>query len=185
MIAALVAGASLAPASSRADTLHTDSDYVEHEGVVDEMVVDMTPRAEVGYRRGRRVAIKVVQLGWADVEVATAKAFLAMREAARADGVDLWIRSGFRSMEQQRWLYAAWKAGWGNKAARPGHSNHQSGRALDLYVDDPATYGWLKQHARRFGFKETVRGEPWHWEYTKPPPKKKSKKRKAPSKKGR
>lgn len=139
--------------------------------------VDLTPRSELGYRRGKRIKIQVVRIGWADVEVRTARAFLAMREGAAADGVDLWIRSGFRDHETQRWLYQAYKEGWGNKAARPGHSNHQSGRALDLYIDDPATFAWLEANARRYGFKRTVRGEPWHWEYTKPPAKKKKRKK--------
>jgi hypothetical protein len=84
----------------------------------------------------------------------------------------LYIRSGFRSHEIQQWLYQAYKEGYGNKAARPGFSNHQSGSALDIYLPDPATYDWLNKHARKFGFKRTVKGEPWHWEYTKPPKKK-------------
>ena len=127
--------------------------------------VDMTPRATIGYRKGRRMTLHVVTIGWAEVEVATAKAFLAMRAAAARDGVELWIRNGFRAQEHQEWLYQAYRAGWGNQAARPGYSNHQSGRALDLSVRDPATMSWLDTHGRRFGFKRTVRSEPWHWEF--------------------
>lgn len=33
----------------------------------------------------------------------------------------------------------------------------------------PGTFAWLEANARRFGFKRTVTGEPWHWEYVKPP----------------
>jgi len=128
----------------------------------------------IGYRRGRPMKIEVVTIGWAEVEVKTAKAFLAMQRAAAADGVELYIRSGFRRHENQVWLYQAWREGWGNKAARPGFSNHQSGRALDLYVGDPAIRQWLDEHARRFGFQRTVAGEPWHWEYAKRPPRRKA-----------
>ena len=135
-------------------------------------------RPAVGYRKGRPLRIRVVTLGWTDVEVTTARAFLAMATAAADDGVELWIRSGFRSHEEQRLFYQAWRQGWGNRAARPGHSNHQSGRALDLYLA-PGTYAWLEANARCFGFKRTVKGEPWHWEYVAPPRKHRRPRRRA------
>lgn len=138
---------------------------------------DLTAQDAVGYRNGRKLKIQVVQISYTYVEVNTAKAFLAMQAAAAADGVDLWIRSGFRSYEEQEWFYQAWKEGWGNKAARPGHSNHQTGRALDLDLDLAGSREWLEKHARKHGFKRTVPGEPWHWEYVKKPAKKKSKKK--------
>lgn len=125
-------------------------------------------RAAVGYRHGKPRRIQVVTLGWTDVEVRTARAFLAMAAAAAEDGVELWIRSGFRSQDEQRMFYQAYREGWGNRAARPGHSNHQSGKALDLYLGD-GTFAWLEANARRFGFRRTVAGEPWHWEFVKPP----------------
>jgi LAS superfamily LD-carboxypeptidase LdcB len=122
------------------------------------------PRVERGYRNGKPVRIRVVQIGWAEVEVATARAFKKMALAARKDGIDLSIRSGFRSHQRQKELYRAWREGWGNKAARPGFSNHQSGSALDIDLDN-STLAWLSRNAKRFGFKQTVRGEPWHWEF--------------------
>jgi hypothetical protein len=127
------------------------------------LVTELVARPAVGYRRGRPMKLRVVTVGWADVELRTARAFLAMRQAAARSGIDLWINSGYRTHEQQTLLYRAWREGWGNGAARPGYSKHQSGRALDLDVRDPATFAWLKRHARRFGFRRTVRSEPWHW----------------------
>ena len=121
-------------------------------------------RTERGYRHGKPMRIKVTQIGWADVEVHTARAFVRMAEAAARDGVELWIRSGFRSHAAQKSLFQRFREGWGNKAARPGYSNHQSGRALDLRVDADML-AWMTKHARRFGFMRTVPGEPWHWEY--------------------
>ena len=53
-------------------------------------------------------------------------------------------------------------------AAKPGHSNHQAGTALDLLLDAPETFDWLQANAKRFGFVRTVRKEPWHWEYQAP-----------------
>jgi D-alanyl-D-alanine carboxypeptidase len=127
----------------------------------------MEPYAATGYRKGKKVKLQLVQIDWAEVELETARAFLAMREAAAADGIELMIRSGWRSNERQLWLYQAWRMGVGNKAARPGYSNHQAGRALDIYLDEP-TFAWLERNARRFGFRRTVRGEPWHWERVRP-----------------
>ena len=122
-------------------------------------------RVERGYKNGRPMRIRVVTIGWADVEISTARAFRKMEAAAAKDGVDLSIRSGFRSHERQHMLYRAWREGWGNKAARPGFSNHQSGRALDIDMDG-AVAAWMSRNAKKFGFRQTVRGEPWHWEFT-------------------
>jgi D-alanyl-D-alanine carboxypeptidase len=161
---ALVSGIALLLAAVPA-AAETDQEARE----VDDRGDSLVPRTAVGYRKGRPRKISVVTLGWSDVEVRTAKAFLAMRQAAQEAGIELWIRSGFRSHEQQLMFYQAWREGWGNRAARPGHSNHQSGRALDIYIGDPGIFQWLERNARRFGFKRTVRGEPWHWEYTARP----------------
>lgn len=122
-------------------------------------------RTERGYRNGRPFRIRVTTIGWADVEVDTARAFKKMAAAARKAGVSLEIKSGFRSHQRQKELYRAWREGWGNRAARPGFSNHESGRALDISLDRDGTYRWLRKNARRFGFTQTVRGEPWHWEF--------------------
>lgn len=64
-------------------------------------------------------------------------------------------------------LQAAYKAGGGNLAARPGYSNHQGGIAVDVGVGGTASavYRWLAANAGRFGFVRTVKSEPWHWEY--------------------
>jgi LAS superfamily LD-carboxypeptidase LdcB len=125
---------------------------------------DERPRVAKGYRDGRPLKLRVVELDGFDVEVGTARAFRAMQRAAAADGVDLRLVSGFRTHERQAELYRSFRRGHGNPAARPGYSNHQAGRALDLDVDGSA-YGWLQANARRHGFHRTVRGEPWHWEF--------------------
>lgn len=123
----------------------------------------------IGYRHGRPHLIEVVRLESNEVEINTARAFLRMQAAAAKDGVDLRIESGFRSAEQQLELFRAWRRGRGNKAARPGESNHQSGRALDLRVHHRGAKEWLAANAAMFRFKRTVKGEPWHWEYVDAP----------------
>ena len=122
-------------------------------------------RNATGYCEGEKIDVKVVECGGAEAEVHTAIAFRAMARAADKAGIDLRIRSGFRSHQKQQKLYKAYRKGNGNLAAVPGFSNHESGRALDLFVTDYKVYEWLQGHAARYGFHRTVSGEPWHWEY--------------------
>ncbi|HEY5926132.1 MAG TPA: D-alanyl-D-alanine carboxypeptidase family protein [Kofleriaceae bacterium] len=122
-------------------------------------------RTVTGYTKGRKTTIKLVEIGGVELEAKTARAFRQMASAALAKGVQLAIRSGFRSHERQKLLYEWYRRGWGNLAARPGYSNHQNGRAVDIYIDDYAVFEWLKINAHRFGFKRTVKREAWHWEY--------------------
>ena len=122
-------------------------------------------RNATGYREGEKIEIKIADCGGAEAEVHTAIAFRAMAHAAAKAGIDLRVRSGFRSFAKQKKLYKAYRKGEGNLAARPGFSNHESGRALDLYVTDYKVFEWLQNHAARYGFHRTVPGEPWHWEY--------------------
>ena len=115
-------------------------------------------------------------------EADTATRFLAMKAAAAADGVTLVANSGFRSMTSQTALYAAYVAR-GMAApivARPGFSNHQSGKALDIQIppagtapDDPKRlaskeYKWLRANASKYGFFNDIAAhrESWHWSHT-------------------
>jgi D-alanyl-D-alanine dipeptidase len=151
----LVFGASITAAASSARVSR-----ISHDPAVTSESVRAT-----GYVRGRPRTIEVVPVDDVWLAKATARDFRAMQAAAAKVGIELSIRSGFRDHERQIWLYQAWRAGYGNRAARPGYSLHQSGRALDLRVRDPETRAWLKKHARRFGFQRTVSDEPWHFEH--------------------
>jgi D-alanyl-D-alanine carboxypeptidase len=122
-------------------------------------------RTATGYHKGAKTKIKIVSCGNSEAEVHTAIAFRAMARAAAKAGLKLRIRSGFRSHAKQKRLYKDYVRGHGHLAARPGYSNHESGRALDIYITDYRVYEWLKQHAAEFGFHRTVPGEAWHWEY--------------------
>lgn len=125
-------------------------------------------RPALGYSKGVPVPIRVVLIDGKPVEVETARAYRAMRAAAARAGARLVVVSGFRTMAEQEYLYQCFKTGDcnnGNLAAKPGHSNHQSGRALDLNARDPMVGPWLRGHAGEFKFRNTVVSEPWHWEY--------------------
>jgi LAS superfamily LD-carboxypeptidase LdcB len=121
---------------------------------------------EKGVKLGTSVLLHVLGV-W--MTIGTAIAALRMFHAAAQDGVFLTADSGWRSFDEQAALYTAYLAGKGlGIAAKPGSSNHQSGVAIDIAVQNSTTsraYLWLKANAQRFGFIRTVSSEPWHWEY--------------------
>lgn len=159
---AMVTAAAIAPALDVGEVVAATVDRVPDPNAY-------RPDLRWGYRRGHPSFIQVVEVDGIPVEATTASAFLRMRAAAAESGVELGLASGFRGNLKQLGLYLYWRFGAGNKAARPGRSNHQSGRALDLIVGNRATRRWLYRNGKRFGFKRTVRGEPWHWEYIHAP----------------
>ena len=125
-------------------------------------------RTASGYVAGVGRAITVVDVDGRPVEINTAARFLEMQADARAAGVDLYIVSGFRTMEEQQYLYGCFvecSCNNCNLAASPGYSNHQSGLALDLNTSDGGVYDWLARHGAAYGFHRTVPSEDWHWEY--------------------
>ncbi len=116
-----------------------------------------------GYSRGNPTRICVVNVDGKLAEVNTARAYQAMKAHAAREAVWLVLNSGFRTMDQQRYLYNLYLSGRGNLAARPGFSNHQSGLALDIGTGGGAL-AWLNRNAARYGFRRTVPSEAWHWE---------------------
>ncbi len=114
-----------------------------------------------------------------------ADAFAEMKSAAAAEGLNIWNASGFRSYELQRSLYNRYSDRDGKDAAdrysaRPGHSEHQTGLAIDLNeitnaFKDTAEGKWVAENCHRYGFilrypegKEAQTGymyEPWHIRY--------------------
>lgn len=123
---------------------------------------------ETGYRHGDPFTIHVVTIDGEPVERDTANAYYVMAEAAQRARVQIRVISGFRTMAEQRRLYECYTScscNDCNLAARPGHSNHQSGHALDLNTRAPGVLSWLNNHGARFGFRRTVSSEPWHWEW--------------------
>jgi hypothetical protein len=128
--------------------------------------------------------------------VAPAGIFVApeseIREPAQLAGVPISVISGFRSFQQQQATFDHWASVVGYEqalrvSARPGHSEHQLGTALDFSSPGGAapwehadwattpTGGWLAANAWRYGFVMTYpKGrsavtcydyEPWHYRY--------------------
>lgn len=98
----------------------------------------------------------------------------AMLDTAASEQVVVSVTSGYRSFTDQRQLLAA-SPGLDDVIARPGHSEHQLGTAVDLAGDRD----WLRVNASRFGFVLSYpasrspqwtcyREEPWHFRYFGP-----------------
>ena len=115
----------------------------------------------------------------------TEVAFYKMQTAAKNEGLTLKIVSGFRSYQDQVIVYNDWvnkdgKSVADTYSARAGHSEHQTGLAMDLNwisnrFEDTNEYRWLQANAYKYGFimrylknKQDVTGyiyEPWHYRY--------------------
>ena len=115
----------------------------------------------------------------------TYSAFVQMQSAAAAEGLNIFVKSGFRSFYDQRYIYNGYVSRDGAAAAdrysaRAGHSEHQSGMAIDVnctytsFANEPEGI-WLKNNCHKYGFiirypegKEHITGymyEPWHVRY--------------------
>lgn len=103
-------------------------------------------------------------------------AFLSMQKAAAADGVTVWMQSGYRSVKYQTSLYERktkyyLDKGYDNATAKekaaavvnpPGYSEHNCGLAADLNSPehttldtgfaDTAAFRWLCENAEQYGF---------------------------------
>ena len=119
------------------------------------------------------------------------EAFNKMKSDAKEEGIILNIRSGYRSYETQETLYNNYIAKDGFEkasrySAKPGHSEHQTGLAIDITTEDTVTSigdwfndtkqaEWLYNNAYKYGFilrypkgKEHITGykyESWHYRY--------------------
>lgn len=138
-------------------------------GSIDEAVGDLETEIATGHRRGKAVRLALVWVqGDVWLEIEAALVFSWMATEAEEEGVQLRVRSGFRTFQEQRWLWRCFQTCSCNgcrRAAPPGYSSHETGRAVDLDVRNRRVRSWLRRHAERFGFVGTVKSEPWHFEY--------------------
>ncbi len=118
----------------------------------------------------------------------TATAYAKMRDAAKAEGFSVSVVAAYRSVETQRKLYekyllAETVAGADKTCARPCHSEHHTGLAIDVQGSIPGgrniaktpEAAWVRENCYKYGFilrylPETVEitgyiSEPWHLRY--------------------
>lgn len=131
--------------------------------------------------------------GGAEMQVRdeAAKATEAMFATAKRDGIDLTLVSGYRSYDYQKQVYTNFvsldsEAAANRYSAKPGHSEHQTGLAIDVgdtsgqcqletCFGDTAAGKWVAANAHKYGFivrykKDTEQQvgfsyEPWHLRY--------------------
>lgn len=118
-------------------------------------------------------------------DTASKAALKELQNAAKKEGHSLPLKSGYRSYNTQKDLYNRYLNNRGKvfadgRAARAGHSEHQTGLAFDVGIvsesfGSTATGKWLENNCYKFGFiirypkyKELITGynyEPWHIRY--------------------
>ena len=113
--------------------------------------------------------------------------FILMHDAAKIEDLSLIINSSYRSYDDQENIYNEFIKKHGTNgsllASKPGHSEHQTGLALDIITkgitgeefDTTPEFNWLKNNAHKYGFilrypkgKEYLTGyeyESWHYRY--------------------
>lgn len=116
------------------------------------------------------------------------EAYRSMWNAAKKEELVLIVNSSYRDYESQDEVWNSLEQASGeiaadNKAARAGHSEHQTGLALDIVTynslnnefDQTKEFKWLQKNAHKYGFilrfpkgKEDITGynyESWHYRY--------------------
>jgi len=124
--------------------------------------------------------------GEIQIERNVAKAFYDMAKAAKKDGMELMVSSGYRSYKDQEEVTNTYLKLYGqnyvdNYVAKPGFSEHQTAMSLDIASKSVSTfvnsdeYVWMMDNAYKYGFilrypksKEDITGykcEAWHYRY--------------------
>jgi len=157
------------------------------------VVLDTHYRLTSGYVPPDLVSVRGAHVGGSGLVRSVLIADLAeMAAAARSDGVRLDVQSAFRTTGQQSSSFHKWVKKLGYKralatSARPGHSEHQLGTAIDFRTHgEPAPWNvrkwatsatakWLARNAWRYGFMLSYPDgtqrttcydyEPWHYRY--------------------
>lgn len=112
-------------------------------------------------------------------------AFTELTSDSASLGLNIYASSGYRSYSDQDYIYNNYVS-WDGKenadtySARAGHSEHQTGLAIDVNTIDSSFEGtaesnWLKDNCYKYGFiirypkdKDSITGymyEPWHIRY--------------------
>lgn len=150
------------------------------------ILVNKENKLNSDFKPDNLVEVKECSLGNFYLEEETATAYEYMCLNLIDEGLNISINSAYRSYEEQEKLYDDYLKLYGksyvNKyVAVPGHSEHQTGLALDLESLDcdifknSKEYRWIKNNAYKYGFilryqerKENITGykaEEWHIRY--------------------
>jgi D-alanyl-D-alanine carboxypeptidase len=149
----------------RAVTVGSDTRTATASAMRDGVPADLS-----AYGNGKipSAALSPINVGQHRLWAPAAQSFQRLSAAAARDGIALKVTDSYRSFDQQvdvanrKGLYSN-----GGLAAKPGTSDHGWGLSLDLGLNATAQT-WMRTNAARFGFREDVPREPWHWTFTPP-----------------
>ncbi|MCL2787669.1 MAG: peptidoglycan-binding protein, partial [Micrococcales bacterium] len=112
--------------------------------------------------------------GKAIVRSTVAKDWVDLVAAAKAAGTTLSANSTYRTTVRQIYicLYEdstknCTLTSGSTNVGRPGHSNHQGGKAIDFAnssTSDTAVFKWLNSNAKKYNITNYA-PEPWHWQH--------------------
>ena len=136
--------------------------------------------------------VSIVADGSIKLREPAARSFIDMAAAARANNVIIVPISGFRSIEQQQYLFFGIKQQSGLRAderaevsAPPGYSEHHTGYAIDVIdgnrpdialdeqFETTEAFAWLQENASYYNFElsfekgesQQISYEPWQWRF--------------------
>lgn len=174
-------------------TYYAETEPVVNQGSI-EMMVNKRFALSSDYEPGDLVEARVRYASKGLILSQTAYDTLTqMIDAAEAEEGETTLRmyasSGYRDYTYQEDLYGTYVKRYGEEeadtiAARPGHSEHQTGLTVDMAstsngglskFGDSLEYQWMLKNAHKYGWilryppgKEQITGysaEPWHWRY--------------------
>ena len=161
----------------------TPSPIVVPENILGHLPYEEVPSSEL---------VAVTPDGKILLRKAAAEKFKQMSAAARREGVNLHLISGFRSVDDQNYLFFKIKEQRAQNttqraevSAPPGFSEHHTGYAVDIgdsnvpathletTFEKTAAFRWLSKNAAKYSFelsfpKDNAQGisyEPWHWRF--------------------
>ncbi|UBH12766.1 M15 family metallopeptidase [Macrococcus armenti] len=172
---------------------HKANDIQTNKGV-NKKALDKEVKDGITYIDGILIVNKEISLPKnynPDVDATANEHLNTLIQNGNSEGLNLVLRSAFRSYDTQASLYQQYVARDGKKkadtySAQPGHSEHQTGLAFDLgntegsddfleSFEDTKEGQWLARHAHEYGFiirypkgKSDITGyqyEPWHLRY--------------------
>ncbi|AFZ53560.1 M15 family metallopeptidase [Cyanobacterium aponinum] len=147
----------------------------------------------LGYEQAPMSELKPVTAdGRIKLRTKAAEKFLEMQSDARREGITLVAISGFRTIDDQEYLFFNIKeqrkqetSKRAEVSAPPGYSEHHTGYAVDIgdgnapatnlntNFEQTAAFRWLEANAAKYSFElsfpeDNLQGisyEPWHWRF--------------------
>ena len=179
----------ISPATSATETIaETPTDETQTKQEAIDNVLGHLPYQEAD----RDDLVAITRDGRVKLNKAAAQKFQQMEADAKAQGINLAIISGFRSVEAQNHLFFGIKEQRVQNAAKraevsapPGYSEHHTGYAIDLgdarvptthlspKFENTAAFRWLEKNAAKYSFElsfprdnpQGISYEPWHWRF--------------------